>query len=69
MSKTGAIREQLGSAQMCNQILSQPIHINTAYKNMVKHHSSLPQSVIVGWSCNEKYVLNHILSTHKEIQP
>lgn len=36
---------------------------------MVKHHSSLPQSTVVGWSCNEKYVLKHILSTQKDSQP
>lgn len=45
-SKTGAIREQLGSAQMCNQIPSQPIHINTAYKNMLKDHGSPPLPVL-----------------------
>lgn len=32
---------------------------------MLKDHSSLPLSVAVGWSCTEKDVLNHIVSTHK----
>lgn len=32
---------------------------------MLEDRSSLPPSVAAGWSCNEKDVLNHIVSTHK----